>query len=72
MATAYDIKMNCRTGTRSLHDSTSGCYWEDDYHVITHCWEYHLKEAEDTVERLANASPQEVRKVWYEEVEIPA
>jgi len=66
--TAYDVKMECRTGTKRLVHDGRGIRWEDEFHIITWCREYSLADAIETVRSLTGGFSKEVKRVWHEPV----
>ncbi len=61
----YAVMLDCRTETKRLTDSTSGCYWEDEYHIITFVVEEDRAKADEIVmNQLKNT--REVRSAWVE------
>jgi len=70
--TAYDVMIECKTGTKRLIDDTMGCRWHDCFHIITWCREYSLADALETVQSLSGSFSKEVKRVWYEPVGVSA
>jgi len=65
---AYDVMIECRSGTKRLIDDTKGTRWESDFHIITWCREYSEKAAQETVDSLTGSHSKEVKRVWYDKV----
>lgn len=63
----YDVFLECRTGTRTLHDGTSGAFWEDDYHIVRWGREKTQQSAADLCDTL-KACTREVRRSWSVQV----